>query len=110
MSPTGTPHNTTTIAPRMYDVSDVRVALAALRESPDFERLKQEKIWLLATLDLKNKLESTLYNAKCHWYMILIRIMRFHDPKAVNGAVIAINPLRDFLCDYVFGVPREEFV
>lgn len=102
-------HNNVEIARSIHDSSEVRIALNALRQSPDFAALKGEKVWLLSTANLRQRLEDTHCNSKCHWYMVLTRIMRFHESATVRGGVIAVDALRNFLCDYVFGVPREEF-
>lgn len=95
------------------------LAVRALRTSTAFAELKNEKIWRLSAFELRQKLESQElsktnqsqeFSKKTHWYMILVYILRNRYPEKVTSGTIHIDTLREFLCDYIFCVPRETFV
>ncbi len=97
---------------KLHSDADVRISLRILRDSGVFGQLKHDKIWTLSSAELRKRLESSPCSIEtCHWYMILSRIVRYKMPEnMISAGMIAADPLRNFLCDYVFCVPREAFV
>ncbi len=104
-------HTTTIVVPRtLAQKSDVRVALNALRQSRTYNEFKHIKIWRLPHTQAREKLTEAFCSVDANWYTILCRIFRFNNPGAMSWTgAIQSQPLRDFLCDYVFCVPREEW-
>lgn len=100
------------VGKKLRSDADIRISLRILRDSDAFEELKNDKIWTLSSAKLRERLESSPCSIeKCHWYMILSRIVRYKMPEnMVWTGMIAADTLRNFLCDYVFCVPRESFI
>lgn len=95
----------------LRDDPDMRVAIRALRGSPDYQSLRDQSVWTFGVNELRQRLTETICSGNSNWYMILARIIRYQDKyrdeKGMNGTgIISASVLRNFLCDYVFCVPR----
>lgn len=99
----------------LRDNSDMRVAIRALRGSPDYQSLREGSVWTLGANKLRQRLTESICSGDSNWYMILARIIRYQDKDRdkkgmIGTGVISTPVLRNFLCDYVFCVPRGGLV
>jgi hypothetical protein len=95
----------------LRDDSDMRIAIRALRGSSEYQSLLDRKVWTIGSNELRQTLMETTCSGDSNWYKIIARIIRFRYPEGmVSAGIISAPALRNFLCDYVFCIPREGLI